>query len=537
MRIPEGANWAAVRQYLKATRASEYDRLRHQHHYHHHQRQQQQQQQQQTRLAAAAAAACCSSSSDQTVSTLTFLLFPFGSHVDSPGPNNNASSTSSTSSNIISRRNFFSSILTDSIFQRQPRDSLKSWIPTTLLSSERRFFVLGPAVASSSSTTTNDVVLERQQQHCLTRVSLNPPLPPPLGLSNHLLSEGKRLLVSSSRDPTSICSVFFSFLLKSQYSTASGPECGQQKQSRDYGSNYGQADANVGPSMQDDGSEVVGVGRDVEGSDCSKGHRHQGGSLHSEHEVSRTESETGWSREDVVNWPNAISLTRLLSGPLLAGSVKSLALSPPVDEVFQSHALYVMPNPAILNLFGGVKSLVCSMCLFLVQLWTRVTCISWIIQFYSCDNPPYWFYNVYLVEGLKVKDRCWCCRMILHGFPRAALIGLALAGASDWVSTLLTDHTTYILSLSSLTSLREKGYERQSRLVVYNPIHHSEPNGKALLLIAWMATTGICLGLLQRKKKLGKKWWQAMPLLIFLAIILCLYYSRGWSVFCLIVGA
>jgi hypothetical protein len=329
MRIPEGANWAAVRQYLKATRASEYDRLRHQHHYHH-----QQQQQQQTRLAAA----CCSSSSDQTVSTLTFLLFPFGSHVDSPGPNNNATSSSS---NIIGRRNFFSSILTDSIFQRQPRDSLKSWIPTTLLSSERRFFFLGPGVASSSSTTTNDMVPERQQQHCLTRVSLNPPLLPPLGLSNHLLSEGRRLLISSSRDPTSICSVFF-FFLKSQYSTASGPECGQQKQLRDYGSNYGQADANVGPSMQDDGSEVVGVGRDVEGSDCSKGHHHQGGSLHSEHEVSRTESETGWSREDVVNWPNAISLARLLSGPLLAG-------------------------------------------------------------------------------------------MILQGFPRAALIGLALAGASDWL--------------------------------------------------------------------------------------------------------
>jgi hypothetical protein len=74
--------------------------------------------------------------------------------------------------------------------------------------------------------------------------------------------------------------------------------------------------------------------------------------------------------------------------------------------------------------------------------------------------------------------------MILQGFPRAALIGLALAGASDWVSTLLTDHTTYILSLSSLTSFREKGYERQSRLVVYNLVHHSEPNGKALLLIA-----------------------------------------------------
>ncbi len=386
MRIPEGVNWATVRQYLKATRASEYGRLRHQHHYHHHQQQQQQQQQQQTRLAAAAAAACCAPSSDQTVLTLTFLLFPFGSHVDSPGPNNNASSTSS---NIIDRRNFFSSILTDSIFQREPRDSLKRSIPTTLLSSERRFFFLGPAVASSSTTTTNDVVLERQQQHCLTRVSLNPPLPPPLGLSNHLLSEGRRLLVSSSRDPTSICSVFFFFFLKSQYSTASGPECGLQKQSRDYGNNYGQADANVGPSMQDDESEVVGVGRDVEGSDCSKGHHHQGGSLDSEHEVSRTESETGWSREDVVNWPNAISLARLLSGPLLAGSVKSLALSPPVDEVFQSHALYVMPNPAILNLFGGVKSLVCSTCLFLVQLWTRVTCISWIIQFYSCDNPPY----------------------------------------------------------------------------------------------------------------------------------------------------
>ncbi|CAK9231230.1 unnamed protein product [Sphagnum troendelagicum] len=339
MRIPEGVNWAAVRQYLKATRASEYDRLHHQHHYHHHQHQQQQQQHQQTRLAAAAAAACCAPSSDQTVSTLTFLLFPFGSHVDSPGPNNNASSTSG---NVIGRRNFFSSILTDSIFQRQPRDSLKSWIPITLLSSERRFFFLGPAVASSSSTTTNDVVLGRQQQHCLTRVSLNPPLPPPLGLSNHVLSEGRRLLVSSSRDPTSICSVFFFFFLKSQYSTASGPECGQQKQSRDYGNNYGQADANVGPSMQDDGSEVVGVGRDAEGSDCSKGHHHQGGSLHSEHEVSRTESETGWSREDVVNWPNAISVARLLSGPLLAG-------------------------------------------------------------------------------------------MILQGFPRAALIGLALAGASDWL--------------------------------------------------------------------------------------------------------
>jgi hypothetical protein len=268
-------------------------------------------------------------------------LFPCGSHIDSPGPNNNASSSSS---NTIGRRNFFSSILTDSIFQRQPRYSLKSWIPTTLLSSERRFFFLGPAVASSTTTTTtNDVALERQQQHCLTRVSLNPPLPPPLGLSNHLLSEGRRLLVSSSRDPTSICSVFYFFFLKSQYSTASGPECGQQKQSRDYGSNYGQADANVGPSMQDDGSEVVGVGKkDVEGSDCSKGHHHQGGSLHSEHEVSRTESETGWIREEVVNWPNAISLARLLSGPLLAG-------------------------------------------------------------------------------------------MILQGFPRAALIGLALAGASDWL--------------------------------------------------------------------------------------------------------
>jgi hypothetical protein len=72
---------------------------------------------------------------------------------------------------------------------------------------------------------------------------------------------------------------------------------------------------------------------------------------------------------------------------------------------------------------------------------------------------------------------------------------------------------------------------------VYNLVHHSEPNGKALFLIAWGATTGICLGLLQRKKNLGKKGWQAMPLLIFLAIILCLYYSRGWSVFCLIVGA
>jgi hypothetical protein len=27
---------------------------------------------------------------------------------------------------------------------------------------------------------------------------------------------------------------------------------------------------------------------------------------------------SGWSKEEVVNWPNAISLGRLLSGPLLA---------------------------------------------------------------------------------------------------------------------------------------------------------------------------------------------------------------------------
>ena len=31
-----------------------------------------------------------------------------------------------------------------------------------------------------------------------------------------------------------------------------------------------------------------------------------------------SESETGWSREEVLNWPNAVSLARLLSGPLLS---------------------------------------------------------------------------------------------------------------------------------------------------------------------------------------------------------------------------
>lgn len=39
-----------------------------------------------------------------------------------------------------------------------------------------------------------------------------------------------------------------------------------------------------------------------------------------------SESETGWSREEVLNWPNAISLARLLSGPLLAWYVLSQSL-------------------------------------------------------------------------------------------------------------------------------------------------------------------------------------------------------------------
>jgi hypothetical protein len=59
-------------------------------------------------------------------------------------------------------------------------------------------------------------------------------------------------------------------------------------------------------------------------SECSQG-KIYGGSEAGIHERTETQdlkpgSPSSWSRAEVLNWPNAISLARLLSGPLLVGS-------------------------------------------------------------------------------------------------------------------------------------------------------------------------------------------------------------------------
>lgn len=51
-------------------------------------------------------------------------------------------------------------------------------------------------------------------------------------------------------------------------------------------------------------------------------------------------SGSGWSKEEVVNWPNAISIGRLLSGPLLAWYISRMAI---INDSFHVECLLIKP--------------------------------------------------------------------------------------------------------------------------------------------------------------------------------------------------
>ncbi len=59
-------------------------------------------------------------------------------------------------------------------------------------------------------------------------------------------------------------------------------------------------------------------------SDCSQGKIYGGSEAEIHGRIETQDLKPGlsssWSRAEVLNWPNAISLARLLSGPLLVGS-------------------------------------------------------------------------------------------------------------------------------------------------------------------------------------------------------------------------